>query len=90
MRFRLKSHKNLMELFVFGFVFIELSVFSVETFNPAGGVHQLLFPGKERMTGGTNFHADVFFGGAGRNFVATSATNVGFVVIRMNSVFHFR
>jgi hypothetical protein len=31
-------------------------VFLAETLNPAGGIYQLLFTGKEGMAGGTNFH----------------------------------
>jgi len=32
---------------------------SLETFDAAGRIHQLLFAGEERVAGGADFHADV-------------------------------
>src|SRR6266566_9214587 len=43
----------------FGFSRVALSVLAAETLDAAGGVHELLLAGKERMASGTDFHADV-------------------------------
>jgi hypothetical protein len=63
-------------------------VFLPEPLNPSGGVNQLLFAGKEGMTGRTDFHLDVFNGGTGLNHIPAGAGNFGHLVLGMNLRFH--
>ena len=65
-------------------------VFSAEALNPAGGVNQLLFAGKERMAGGTNFHFDILHRGTGFNHVSAGTGNFGHLIPGMNLVFHIK
>jgi hypothetical protein len=41
---------------------IELLVFSSETFDPTGRIHELLLTRKERMALGADFNGDIRFG----------------------------
>src|SRR5277367_2370030 len=73
----------------FGFAGVALGVFPAEAFDAAGGVHKLLLPGKERMAGGADFHADgAFMGRAGGKCTAARAMHVDLVVAGMDSCFH--
>jgi hypothetical protein len=66
-----------------------LGVLAAETFYSTGGVHQLLFAGKERMASGANFYVDVaLMGRAGAEAVAARAHNANFVVSGMYGCFH--
>ena len=56
----------------------------------ARGVDQLLFARKERVTGRTNFHVQIFFPGRARlKGFAAGAGHCDFLIFRMNSGFHF-
>jgi hypothetical protein len=65
------------------------AVLLAEFLDPAGGVHDLLLAGVERVAGGTDFHVQgLFHGGAGGEAVAAAARHVDFVVLGMNAGFH--
>jgi hypothetical protein len=67
-----------------------LGVLSLEPFNAAGGIHELLFPRKERMTLGTDFEMDFGLGGTGTECFSARTFDHGVDVIRMNAGFHLR
>jgi hypothetical protein len=66
-------------------VLLRAIVTSVETINTAAGVNQLLFAGIERVAFGTNFHADVFAGRTGMDYLAASARDRCVNVLGMNA-----
>lgn len=66
----------------------EVGVFFPKTLHTSGGVHQLLFPGKERVTVSADFDREPFFRRASRILGATGTSNDQFVVLWMNTVFH--
>src|SRR6267378_1846928 len=73
----------------FGFSRVALSVLAPETLDAAGGIHELLLAGKERMASGADFHTDVaLMGGAGDKRVTTGAMNSDLVVAGMDGCFH--
>ena len=65
------------------------TVSPLEALNASGGINQLLLPGEERMTGGTELQANIRFRRAGFELIATCAGNQHLVVLGMNSFFHF-
>jgi len=67
---------------------LELFIFLAKSFNPARSVNQFLFPGKKRMTLGTNFNTDIGFGRANFDLIAASTSNIGLGIFRMNLLFH--
>jgi hypothetical protein len=60
----------------------------LESFHPAGGIDQLLLPGKERMAGGADFSADFRLGGTALEGVAAQAPHRHFLILGMDSFFH--
>ena len=62
--------------------------FLVETADTSTGVHHLLLAGKEGVTLGTNFHADVLLGGAGLDHVAAGTGNGSLLIVGMNALSH--
>jgi len=70
-----------------------LSLFSVtfiESVNATRRVYQLLFAGKKRMAGGTDFNVQVSLaGGASLKTLAASASDRNLVILRVNSWLHF-
>src|ERR1700733_1067541 len=66
-----------------------LGVLSAEALDAAGGVHQLLFAGEERMAARANFYADItLMGGPRHKCIAAGTVHAYFVVCGMNSCFH--
>lgn len=64
-------------------------VLATEAFDAAGGVHQLLFAGKERMASRADFEADIaFVSGPCRKRISAGAVNAHFVVSGMNRCLH--
>ena len=61
----------------------------VETIDTSTGVNQLLLAGIERVALGADLNSDILLGGAGGKGVATSATNCGLFVLRMDAFSHF-
>ena len=73
----------------FGFGSIALGVLAAEALYAAGGVHELLLAGKERVAGGADFHADVaLVGGASSKCVTAGAVHADLTVAGMNGCFH--
>ena len=73
----------------FGLAGVALGVLAAEAFHAAGGVHQLLLAGEERVTGLADFHADVaLVGRTGHKCIAACAVHTYFVVSRMSGCFH--
>jgi hypothetical protein len=66
-----------------------LRVFSVEAFDSACGVHQLLFAGEEGMALGTDFQMDFRLRRAGFERFAAGALHDSLDVSRMNVCLHF-
>ena len=60
----------------------------VEAVHTAAGIVQLLLTGEERMALGTNFHADVLLGRAGRDHITAGTGDGGLLVIGMDALFH--
>jgi hypothetical protein len=65
-----------------------MSVLAPEPFHPAGGVHQLLFAGEERMALGADLHSDLVLGGAGDELVTAGAAYRGLSEFGMDICFH--
>ena len=61
---------------------------SIKPINASAGIDQLLFAGKERVTLGTDFDADILLCRAGLNHLSTGAGNRSRTVIRMDSFLH--
>jgi hypothetical protein len=73
----------------FGFAGVALGVFAAEAFYAAGGIHELLLAGKERMAGGADFYAYIaLVSGAGDEGVAAGAMDADFTIVGMNGCFH--
>jgi hypothetical protein len=67
-----------------------LAVTLIKAIHASRGVDQLLFSGKERMAGRTNFDVQIaLFSGAGLERLAASAANSYLNVFRVNSWFHY-
>lgn len=64
-------------------------VFPFEFFHTSRRIENFLFAGDKRMTVGTNIYFDVFFGRSRFNHIATNASDGCFLIIRMNTFFHF-
>jgi MacB-like periplasmic core domain len=66
-----------------------LGVLAAEALHAAGGVHQFLLAGEERMATRADFHADVaLMGRAGHKVITARTVHTNFVIRRMNSCFH--
>jgi hypothetical protein len=63
-------------------------VLSAEPLDAAGGIHQFLFSGKERMAGGTYFHLKILYGRTGFNHISAGAGNLSHLVPGMNFFSH--
>src|SRR6266849_9348904 len=74
----------------FGFGRGLLAIAPVESIHAAGGIDQLLLACKERMAGRTDFHVQLAFTRRTRlKSLAAGASHRDFMVLRMNSGFHF-
>ncbi len=66
-----------------------LAIALVESIDASGGIDQLLFTRKERVTGRANFDVQIaLLGRASLKGLAASAANVNFDVFWVNSWFH--
>jgi hypothetical protein len=63
-------------------------VFSSEPFYAARGINKLLFTGKKRVAGGTNFHLDILYRRTGFDNIPAGAGYRGFFISGMNLVSH--
>jgi hypothetical protein len=72
---------------VFHFI-LKFLVLSAESFNAASRIDQLLFPGKKWVAFRANFDADILFGRANLQNIATGAFDACFRILRMNVRFH--
>lgn len=62
---------------------------TLESLHAATVIHQLLFAGEEWMAHRTNFHANLFYRGAGSKAIATGTDDLGICeVFRMSFFFH--
>ena len=69
-------------------LFLKFLVFPAKSFNAAGRIDELLFPGEKRVTFRANLNADILSGGADLQDTATCTFDVCFRVLRMNVRFH--
>ena len=60
----------------------------VKPINTSTGVNQLLLAGIERVALGADFDLDITLGRAGGKGIATSATDSGLLVLRMDAFSH--
>ena len=61
-----------------------------ELVNTSAGINKLLLTGKERMALGADVYTDVTaLGGTGNKRFSASADNLGFLIIRMDCLFHY-
>jgi len=65
-----------------------LAVAPFETLYTASGIHQFLFTGKKRMTGGADLGIDLLARGSGLKHVATHTLNGGIGIHRVDTFFH--
>lgn len=67
-----------------------VGVFLLEALDPAGGVHEFLFAGEERMAVGANFDAQhlAFDGRASLEGVAAGAMHRNGMIVGMNTGLH--
>ncbi len=77
----------LMKSIVFAILFVQIKAL-VEAFYTTAGVNQLLSAGKEGVAAGADVNMDIFFGGAGFNYITASTFDGGRFIVRMNSLFH--
>jgi hypothetical protein len=61
-----------------------------EFLNPAGGIDEFLFAGEKRMASGTDADFNVLAGRACVIDRPAGTDNIGFVILRMNTRFHFK
>lgn len=66
------------------------SVFLLELLDTAGGIHQLLLTGKERVAGAADLDVDFFFHRARFKNAAASAGHFGNLVVGVNFFFHLQ
>ena len=84
----LRFARNLL-LGCFGFGGIAFGVLAAEALYPAGGVHELLLAGEERMAGGADFNADITLMRRARDkCVPAGAMHADLAVVRMDGCFH--
>lgn len=67
-----------------------LTVFFLEAFDTASRINQLLLAGEERMTTRADFDVDLFLGRTRCPRGAASTNHSTFLILRMDSCFHFR
>src|SRR5512135_1076060 len=73
----------------FGLGRLDFGVLAAEALDTAGGVHQLLFAGEERVARGADFHVDIaLMRGAGEKSIAAGAMHAHLIVGWMNSCLH--
>src|SRR5208282_631640 len=69
--------------------FASLGILPAEALDAAGGIHQLLFAGKERMATRADFNADVAsVSRPGHKNIAARAMHAHIVISGMNGCFH--
>jgi hypothetical protein len=59
-----------------------------ELFNAAGGIDELLFTGKERVTSGTDADANILPSRTGVIHRSACANDIGFLIVWVNVRFH--
>jgi hypothetical protein len=69
-------------------LFFQAGVLPFKPLHTSCGVHDLLFPRHERVTLGTDFGFDLLLGGPRLDHIPANTGNGGFLVFRMNSLFH--
>jgi len=67
---------------------LKFFIFFPESFNATRCVDEFLFAGKKWMALGADFHTDIGFGRAYLDFIAACASDAGYLIFRMNSLFH--
>src|SRR5579864_666403 len=66
-----------------------LGILAAEALHAAGGVHQLLLAGEERMAVRADFYADIaLMGRPGHEGIPAGAMHTDFVIRRVDSCFH--
>jgi hypothetical protein len=65
------------------------AVFFLELVYATAGIDKLLLPCEVRMAVGANFYTEVLLNGTRFERIAACAGHRSYVVIRMNSLFHF-
>jgi hypothetical protein len=68
---------------------LKLGVLFTKTVDSAGRIHQFLLSGKKRMALGTNFHANILFGGPNLYGATTGTLDGRLCVFWMNVFFHY-
>jgi hypothetical protein len=64
------------------------AVFLFETIDATACIQELLLTREERVAYGTNLYAKIRFNRTSLERVTASASDVGYVVCRMNTLFH--
>jgi hypothetical protein len=59
-----------------------------ESLNTTCSIHKLLFTGKERVAGRTNFRCYLRLGGTGKEGIAAQTLDRNFIILGMDSFFH--
>jgi len=71
------------------FVCASFAVFAAEALHSAGGIHQFLLAGKERMAIRADFYVNIaFVGGSGAECVSACAMDAHFLVCGMDRCLH--
>jgi len=70
------------------FLILKFFIFFSESFNATCCVDELLLAGKKWMAFRTYFNTDIGFGRSDFDFIAACASDAGYLVLRMNSLFH--
>jgi hypothetical protein len=68
---------------------LKFFIFFPESFNTTRCVDEFLLAGKKWMAFGAYFNTDIGFGGADFYFIAACASYAGYIILRMNSLFHY-
>lgn len=63
-------------------------VLSTEPFNTSRCIHELLLTGKKGVAGRTNLNLNIFDSRTGFDYVATSATYLGWLVFWVDFILH--
>jgi len=84
-------HPSRFTLHAFSLVLVQdFFVFLLEAVDAAGGIHQFLFAGEERMASRADFEIDLFVGGKGVDDVPASTHGFNRVESGVNAFFHNR
>ena len=65
-------------------------IFLPEALDTPGSINKFLLARKEGVTGGTDFHLDVFYGGTGFDHISAGAAYLCHLVFGMNLFFHVK